>query len=368
MSNNVRTICVAAALVAAAGTAFAARHNDTTSDTLDNPMSLRMVADGNRAFLGSVEFKMTNNSLESIKIPSWQLPNGAVNADVFEIYRNGRRIEYTGPMIKRAAPTEADYVTLRPGETKVVNVDLTQAYDLSQGGQYDVRFKSYLQNAHTDRGRTIAKASGQLATLESAPLRLWVDAGNPLLKLKPSAAPSAKATAVVNGVSFVGCTSSRQTTAGQAVVAARNYTENAKGYLNAGTVGSRYTTWFGSYTSSRYGTARSHFANIDAAMDQSGGQIKINCGCTQSYYAYVYPNRPYEIFVCNAFWSAPLTGTDSKAGTLVHEMSHFDIVANTDDVVYGQSGAKNLAISNPTDALRNADSHEYFGENNPAKN
>ncbi|MEO8196116.1 MAG: M35 family metallo-endopeptidase [Thermoanaerobaculia bacterium] len=29
------------------------------------------------------------------------------------------------------------------------------------------------------------------------------------------------------------------------------------------------------------------------------------------------------------------TGTDSKAGTLVHEMSHFNVVASTDDHAYG---------------------------------
>ena len=28
------------------------------------------------------------------------------------------------------------------------------------------------------------------------------------------------------------------------------------------------------------------------------------------------------VYVCGAFWSAPATGTDSKAGTLVHEMCH----------------------------------------------
>jgi hypothetical protein len=55
--------------------------------------------------------------------------------------------------------------------------------------------------------------------------------------------------------------------------------------------------------------------------------------CDSSYYAYVYPNRPYEIFLCNAFWSAPATGTDSKMGTIVHEMSHFIATADTDDNV-----------------------------------
>ena len=172
----------------------------------------------------------------------------------------------------------------------------------------------------------------------------------------------------MNGVSFVGCSDTQISGAGKAVVDARAYTENAKGYLNAGTVGPRYTTWFGAYTAARYGTAQQHFVAIDSAMDQSGGQIKINCGCNQNYYAYVYPTKPYDIFVCKAFWSAPNTGTDSRAGTLVHEMSHFNVVAGTDDVVYGQSGAKSLAISNPDGALNNADSHEYFAENTPSQN
>jgi peptidyl-Lys metalloendopeptidase len=49
-------------------------------------------------------------------------------------------------------------------------------------------------------------------------------------------------------------------------------------------------------------------------------------------------------------------------------MSHFTVVAGTNDNAYGQSAAKSLAISNPTKALNNADSHEYFAENTPAQN
>ncbi len=50
--------------------------------------------------------------------------------------------------------------------------------------------------------------------------------------------------------------------------------------------------------------------------------------------------------------------------TLVHEMSHFTGVAGTDDWAYGRTAAKALAISDPAKALDNADSHEYFAENN----
>jgi hypothetical protein len=67
-------------------------------------------------------------------------------------------------------------------------------------------------------------------------------------------------------------------------------------------------------------------------------------------------------------WSAPRTGTDSRAGTLIHEVSHFNVVAGTDDIVYGQAGAKSLAASDPNGAINNADNHEYFAENTPSLN
>ncbi|PVF91263.1 zincin [Serendipita vermifera] len=51
---------------------------------------------------------------------------------------------------------------------------------------------------------------------------------------------------------------------------------------------------------------------------------------------------------------------------IVHESSHFTANGGTQDYAYGQSAAKSLATSNPARAIMNADSHEYFAENNPA--
>ena len=61
------------------------------------------------------------------------------------------------------------------------------------------------------------------------------------------------------------------------------------------------------------------------------------------------------------------TGTDSRAGTLIHELSHFTVVAGTSDFAYGQSAASRLARTSPSRAVRNADNHEYFAENTPAQ-
>jgi peptidyl-Lys metalloendopeptidase len=371
MSTAFRTLSISAGLIVLAGTASAVR--PVAETTLANPLQVSMIADNSahQAFTGMVQFRITNNSSQSLKVPSWQLPSDDPGSSQFAVYANGHRVQYLGKMIHRTAPTEADFVTFKAYETKVIRVNLGNTYDLSAGGDYSVRFQSFLQDAKTDNGRRIAGANGRMAKLESVPLKLWVDGKNSASQLKgsgPSTQGKTTGGTVVNGVTFIGCSATQITDGGNAVVQSRLYTENAKTYLNGGTVGPRYTTWFGAYTSSRYATGTAHFVSIDTAMDQSGGQVAIDCTCKQSYYAFVYPDKPYQIHVCRAFWTAPMTGTDSKAGTLIHEMSHFNVTAGTNDWVYGQTAAKNLAISNPDEALDNADNHEYVGENNPFQN
>ncbi len=171
-------------------------------------------------------------------------------------------------------------------------------------------------------------------------------------------------TAVSGTNSFNKCTTSQQSSLASARAQASTYSADALSYLNANKTGSRYTTWFGVYDAGRYSTATTHFNKISSAMDTAS--VQFDCGCKKKYYAYVYPTKPYIIYLCSVFWTAPLTGTDSKAGTLIHEMSHFTVVASTNDYVYGQSGAMSLASSNPNNAVNNADNHEYFAENTPS--
>jgi peptidyl-Lys metalloendopeptidase len=327
--------------------------------TAKNPLRVSMFANGD----GAVEVILTNTSDKIARVPKYQLPLGELEAKLFSISRDGEAVAYEGPMIKRGLPQASDFAILRPGQSVRSVVQLADAYDMRKGGTYTITLASPMQYASMSDGSMLKSPRGLPLTLQTAPLRMYATGKLPKAGAKPGGG-----TGSVNGVTTVGCSSTQITGIGNAITAARNYSENAKGYLAANNQGPRYTTWFGAYTSSRYSTASQHFVAIDSAMDQNGGQVKINCGCNQSYYAYVYPTKPYEIFVCRAFWSAPNTGTDSRAGTLVHEMSHFNIVAGTDDHVYGQTGAKSLAISDPAKAVDNADSHEYFAENTPSQN
>ena len=166
-------------------------------------------------------------------------------------------------------------------------------------------------------------------------------------------------------LTYISCTTTHKSQIVSAVSSALSYADSSYIYLSmTPSAKQRYMTWY-STSLANWNTLKKHYQNIKTALNSKS--ISFNCGCTQSNtYAYVYANSPYVIYLCDAFWLAPTTGTDSKAGTLVHEISHFTVVAGTQDYAYGQAACKSLAIRNPTQAIQNADSHEYFAENNPA--
>lgn len=316
---------------------------------------------------GALDYQLVNNSAETIHVLRWQTPVDGLTADLFRVTRDGEEVAYIGPMYKRIAPRAEDYIELKPGQSLSAEVDLSAYYDMRSGGQFEVRYAR--DASDVVREASLAAKGGVTAGVAAFDLargtaNVYVDAApDPLGMSIDSAGPSVLA--ATN--SFVSCNNTRQSQLATARNSSVTYANNSKSYLTAGTSGSRYTWWFGSYNSSRYSTVRSHFNNISSAL--SSQPYTFNCSCSDSgTYAYVYANQPYTVYLCGAFWSAPNTGTDSRAGTLIHETSHFTVVAGTDDWAYGQTAAHNLATSNPARAVDNADNHEYFAENNPARN
>jgi len=301
-----------------------------------------------------VNVTVRNDSKIPAKVLKWFTPYEDVEDSLFVISRDGATVKYLGATYKRTAPTAADYVTLAPGESFTRTVDLGGYYDLSASGRYSVQFRVSSWFLRSEKGTLVKRDT----TLSSNVLVLNIEGrSNPI-------APFIQPDAVSGQTSFNRCNSSQQSDLVSARSNASTYAANAYSYLNAGTQGPRYTTWFGIFDASRYSTVKAHYSAIGGAMDTA--TITFDCSCKKkTVYAYVYANQPYTIYLCNVFWIAPMTGTDSKAGTLIHEMSHFTVVAGTDDWVYGQAGAMNLASTNPTNAVDNADNHEYFAENNP---
>jgi peptidyl-Lys metalloendopeptidase len=282
---------------------------------------------------------ITNRGKNPAKLLSWLLPAADLEEPLFRVTRPGAEAAFVGPHYKRPTAADTDFIHLAAGASLTRTVDLARFYDLSATGDYKVIVEVAQKTSNTVsawvEGRAVA-----------APEPLTIDAGTASL-------------------SYSGrCSLTQQDTISDAVIQAASYSDLAKNYLaGTPTATTRYKTWFGTFSTSGWNTAHDHFVAIDDAFDNK--PVTVDCKCKKNYYAYVYPTQPYVIYVCRAFWNAPMTGTDSKAGTLIHEMSHFNVVASTDDWAYGQSACKNLAISDPSRALDNADSHEYFAENTP---
>jgi len=303
-----------------------------------------------------VRVVISNTSATAQHVLRWRTPLDGVESPLFEVHRDGQPVRYLGRRIKRAPPGPSDYVRLDPGASLSKTVELSRLYEMSVTGSYTIRYRSPAMPAP---GASVQPVVGELV---SSPVSIWVNA-----RLARGSKPAAMAPEPGSaGLSYANCSNAQQEQLVTAMDAGRAMTLDAHAYLTSGKqVGERYATWFGALDAARGAKVTSNFTAIKDAFDNK--PVKIDCDCDEPYFAYVYPARPYTVWVCRAFWAAAVTGTDSRGGTLLHELSHFDVVAATDDHVYGQAGAAELARSAPERAINNADSHEYFGENTPAQ-
>ncbi|CAE7080842.1 unnamed protein product [Rhizoctonia solani] len=298
----------------------------------------------------SVKATITNTGSETVKLlkdPRTVLSDWRTNAFAIEGAAGtpaftGIKVKYS-PELALKSGDESKFAVIAPGQSFELTHDLA-GFSAGNVFQY-VDSNGQLATVAADTQSHKLKVAGSLASAKGAPNH-------------------DKRGISRRAIGYTSCTSARQTLIATAANSANTYVANANTYLagiSSGTT--RYTTWFGTFTSARFSTVKSHFSLIGTDATST----TYDCTCTESgTYAYVYPGSPGYVYLCGAFWNAPNTGTDSRAGTIVHEQSHFTVNGGTDDHVYGQSGAKSLAISSPADAVDNADNHEYFAENNPA--
>ncbi|PIL25440.1 hypothetical protein GSI_13330 [Ganoderma sinense ZZ0214-1] len=270
---------------------------------------------------------------------------------------NGARPSFTGMKVKYSPGRAAKltnptiFTILAPGDSTSLAHDLSSAYDFTSTGYrtYHIAASSlfHFVDANNEISAIRADAQGHDFTLT----------GGKLGVVRPVLPRDAQ---------FIGCSSSQRSALATAAPYANAYAASALAYLrrHPSTSTPRYKAWFGTYTRAGHALVQEHFAHIAA---HNYTRFTYDCTCTDpGTYAMVDPGELDTVYLCKSFWDAPRTGTDSQAGTLIHEASHFTANGGTDDYVYGQHGAGDLAASDPDEAVMNADSHEYFAENSPA--
>lgn len=289
-----------------------------------------------------VEVVYTNNAEYPIQIlKNGTAAEGVVRGDFLDISFEGVRKPYLGPILTRMPPTQADYLVLQSGESQSFVVQIDDVYDLSAMGDYSI---SYRWNGT----RSILRKTTE-------PINLKINTHRRAFKQVPV---------------FRLCDADRRPILNSALGHAESIANIARTELRNAPVGQRaqaerYNEWFGAYSAARWNRVQTNFDKIFNAA--SASVMTFSCSCTagtSNTIAYVYPNRPYEIFICPLFWSRQTAGgSTSKAGIIIHEISHFYVVADTDDHVYGVTASRILADSVPDRAVTNADNYMYFAEN-----
>ncbi|KAF8905692.1 peptidyl-Lys metalloendopeptidase [Mucidula mucida] len=263
---------------------------------------------------------------------------------------NGIKVKYIPEQVA-AKNSDSSFTVLAPGASVTIDHNLGDAYNFSRSGEsaYTISPNALF---------TVVDESGALSTIKATTSTHTAKISGQL--------SVARRSNLKKRIDYNGCSSDEQSTLVEAAAAAQTYAEESSSYLNSNTASTdRYVTWFGEFTDSRHSTVTEHYSNM---LDHPYADYTYDCTCTDSdVYAYVYPDQFGTIYLCGVFWDTTTTGTDSRGGTLIHESSHFTIIGGTDDHVYGQSGAKSLAKSDPDSAIDNADNHEYFAENNPSE-
>lgn len=335
-----------------------------------------------------VDFTIKNTSDNDLMILKWNTPLEGIKSDLFKILKGKYHVRYDGILIKRAAPTEDDYVKLKSGKSITSSVEITENYGINREGNYHIELRSVglnyivipkgskqkvkiseasnhfhlqtpklvfsLQKGKGQPRQTLGRIYRKMATGKASIARKDLKAAAKMKKMAKATSPKAPV--------FEGGTSSQKRTVTTAHEKAFLKVQSCEDQLNNnGSGNSLYKTWFGNYAQSRYSTVSGNYSKVQQAMQNDTITYNLTGqGCGSGVYAYTYKGTR-KVWLCEAFWTAPTSGVDTKFGTIIHELSH--AVALTDDIVYGQAGAKSLAKSDPSRAIKNADSYEYFSEN-----
>jgi len=295
-----------------------------------------------------ITLNLTNSLPVQAAFLSWGLPlDSTFGGDAFIVTRDDQQVPYIGALVKRGDPSLVEYNFFLSGESKFYKINLSDFYDMSQPGRYSIQFVAAAHDFASDMDVQNLPRTRQTFVPSEVIISNTI--------IIQTQVPMHK----VERVGAYDCTTAQLNTIKSAYSAELGMAKSALAEaLKKQTTD--YTTWFGTFSEGRWQKVYNDYNRIN-----SNTIIAYKCDAGEpNVYAYVYPtDKAHNIYFCGAFWSSGrIGGYDTQAGTILHELSHFDDIAGTDDIIYGTTGCKNLAKSNPNSAVLNADSHEYFAE------
>ena len=124
---------------------------DTGKDAVD--LVCRMSVPAKVASGKSVPFKfaLSNRGKKAVNVLTWNTPLEGFYGKHLQVTGPQGELEYNGAMVKRAAPTREEYVSIKPGATVSKTLNLATAYEMNMTGKYELTFNGRLLDATTGK-------------------------------------------------------------------------------------------------------------------------------------------------------------------------------------------------------------------------
>jgi len=283
-----------------------------------------------------------NDALKPIEVYEWAIPNDNFWMDIFNVYSGDIKNKYVGRVYRWSDAAYNDFIILKPGEFIYGRIDISKLYYLGSNSDYIIRFNAESSKI-LRRGETLPGVIGSNQITKYIKRKVHV-----FVKSAPE---------VEDGIGFHDCSRKEKDSLKLAHKFGTEYSQEAHAYLVAYPEGELYINWFGEYKKKNYKIVKKGTDKIKKAFEEEFTEYF--CGCKDPI-AWVYTDRHYEIHVCEEFFEYDIEGVLSQATIAIHEMSHFEVTADTDDHVYGEKKSKKLAKKKPKEAIENADNYLFF--------
>ncbi len=300
-----------------------------------------------------LDVTLRNTTDRPLALLDWSTPLAGMRSSMFNVERDGIRVNYEGYLVRRLPATAEDFRVLGAGESVTCHLDLATGYNTIYQGHYTVALETFL---HSGEGLAIEyPVAGPGVLISNRASFVVVDgpiapAGRPAIRASGNAAAA-------SGPSFTNCTDAQIECIKKAIEQAQKDAKAAKQCLQDGATADM-NKWFGGSSEECIAMILDCLCKI---IDGLGSDLEFDCAgpaCQPGYIAYVNLSEPGKIYLCPAFFTLTVGGANSKADTLVHELSHLE--CGTDDFVYGCEDACWLAKNYPKYAKENADNFAYF--------
>lgn len=340
----------------------------------------------------NVEVVLSNNGDMPISIPRSQFPDltseGLLRVNALEVSSSrGVVAGYKGFDIHYVSD-EISFETLVPKQSVVVRIDIAKNYSVRLGQAYEVRMRpvQYLARSHDElhQANSATLEALMLKSEASPSIPLWIDPRSANISVVPAEEEEEESE----------CEDWQVAAFEDVLDASISKTEEALRHLD-GLISAemktnpirfefefnaspRYTKWFGIdmvANPEQWTSDDRYLAATMMALPErlSSPQVELTCHCKDAQdrlptvMAYVRRPHHYKINTCPRFWASPAIPTykdqPSQIGTLVHEASHFEgdyVDAGTGHHAEHYDNAQNLAGSNRSLAVRNANQYKFF--------